>query len=213
MKMKEVNRKIPIYDLKGKVVENIQLDEKLFDGKVNMTLLYEAKKMYEANKRRGTASTKTRAEVSGGGKKPWRQKGTGRARVGSSRNPVWRGGGVVFGPKPRDYSYSMPKKAMKAALLSSLNARLTEEMIKGIVKIELDEPKTRKFKAVIDNLKVEGKTLVVVEALTEEIKRSSGNLTKVSLKEGRNINARDILLNANIVIEKEALEKLAERLR
>jgi len=211
--MKEVNRRVPVYDLKGKVVDNIQLDENLFDGKVNKTLLYEAKKMYEANRRRGTASTKTRAEVSGGGAKPWRQKGTGRARVGSSRNPVWRHGGTIFGPKPRDYSYSMPKKAMKAALLSSLNARLLEEMIKAIVKIELDEPKTRKFKTVIDSLKVEGKTLVVVDALTEEVKRSSSNLAKVSLKEGRNINARDVLTNENIVIEKEALEKLAERLR
>ena len=197
----QINTTIPVYDLKGKVVDNIQLDKKLFDGKVNKKLLYEAKKMYEANARVGTASTKTRAEVSGGGKKPWRQKGTGRARVGSSRNPVWRHGGVTFGPAPRDFSYSIPKKAMRKALLSSLNARLTEEMIKPVVKIEIEETKTRNFKKIIDALKVDGKILVVVDRITEGVKISSRNLGKVSLKEGKNINAMDVLLNGYVVIE------------
>jgi large subunit ribosomal protein L4 len=212
--MEQVNTRLPVYDLSGKAVDNIQLDKKLFDGRVNKMLLYGVKKMYEANSRRGTASTKTRAEVSGGGIKPWRQKGTGRARVGSSRNPVWRHGGVAFGPKPRDFEYHMPKKAVKKALLSSLNARLTEQMIKAVVKIELEEPKTKRFKAILDNLKVEeAKTLVVVDKISENIKRSSRNLKRVSLKESRNINAMDVLLNKCLVIEKEALEKLTERLK
>ncbi len=205
--------KLPVHDLNGKVVDNMQLDEKLFDGRVNKTLLYEVIKNYEANMRKGTASTKTRAEVSGGGTKPWRQKGTGRARVGSSRNPVWRHGGTTFGPKPRDYSYSVPRKALRVALLSSLNARLIEKMIKPIVKIELKQTKTKEFRAILDNLKIEGKALVVVDAANDDLKRSSRNLKNVSLKEGRNINARDVLLNDCLVIEKEAFEKLAERLR
>ncbi len=212
-KKEQINTKLPVYDLEGKVVDNVQLNEDLFDGRVNKVLLYEAKKMYEANMRKGTASTKTRAEVSGGGAKPWRQKGTGRARVGSSRNPIWRHGGVVFGPKPRDYSYSMPKKAVRGALLSGLNARLREDAIKAVVKLEVKEPKTKEFVSIVDNLKLQGKILVIVEAMTDQIKRSSRNLKKVSLKESCNINARDVLLNETLVIEKGALVKLAERLK
>ncbi len=212
--MEQVNTRLPVYDLNGKTVDNIQLDKKLFDGRVNESLMYEVKKMYEANSRRGTASTKTRAEVSGGGAKPWRQKGTGRARVGSSRNPVWYHGGVAFGPKPRDFGYHMPKKAVKKALLSILNARLTEQMIKAVVKIELEEPKTGKFRKILDSLKVkEAKTLVVVDKISENVRRSSRNLKRVSLKEGRNISAMDVLLNECLVIEKEALERLSERLK
>lgn len=213
MTKKEINTIVPVHDLNGKVVENIQLDKKLFDGRVNTVLLYEVKKMYEANVRSGNASTKTRADVSGGGSKPWRQKGTGRARVGSSRNPVWRHGGVAFGPKPRDFRYSMPKKAMRSALLSSLNARLSEEMIKAIVKIEISEPKTKEAKGILEALKVEGKILVVVDTLNDSVRRSFKNLPKANLKEGRNINARDVLLNDTLIVEKEALEKLAERLK
>ncbi len=212
-KKKELNTRLPVFGLDGKVVENIKLDEELFDGTVNKVLLYEANKMYEANRRKGTAATKNRSEVSGGGAKPWRQKGTGRARVGSTRNPLWRHGGVIFGPKCRDYSYSMPRKAVRKALLSSLNARLGEDVIKPIVQVKLKEAKTREFKAILDNLKVEGKVLFVVEKNTEDIKRSSRNLKKVTLKQGSKINARDVLLSEHLVIEKAALEQLTERLR
>ncbi|MDP8298477.1 MAG: 50S ribosomal protein L4 [Candidatus Tantalella remota] len=213
MKKEQVDTKVSVYDLAGKVIESVELDTALFDGKVNNALLYEAKKMYEANARRGTASCKTRAEVSGGGAKPWRQKGTGRARVGSSRNPLWRHGGAVFGPKPRDFSYSMPKKALNKALLSGLNARLQEQMIKLIVKIELAEPKTKEFKAVMDNLELGNKTLVVVNEITDNVKKASGNIKKISLKEARNINVRDVLLNECLLIEKDALDGLLERLK
>ncbi len=212
-KTKELNTKLSVYGLDGKVVDKVQLDKHLFDGTVNETLLYEVNKMYEANRHRGTASTKGRSEISGGGAKPWRQKGTGRARVGSSRNPLWRHGGVIFGPKPRDYSYSMPKKAMRKALLSSLNARLLEDSIKPVVPIELEEVKTRAFKSILDNLKIEGKTLVVIDKVNREVGYSSQNLKEITLKEGRNINARDVLLNENLVIEKDALVKLMERLK
>ena len=213
MKTEADNLKIPVYSLEGKVVDHIQLDATIFDGRVNKVLLYEANKMYLANQRQGNVSAKTRAEVSGGGPKPWKQKGTGRARVGSSRNPVWRHGGVTFAPKPRDFSYSMPKKAVKGALISSLNARLGEKAVKAVVKIELKLAKTKQFKAIMDNLKVEGPILVVVNAITAEVERSARNIKGVYLKEGRNINARDVLLRDNLVIEKEAFEKLAERLK
>jgi large subunit ribosomal protein L4 len=210
---KETDIRLQVYDLKGEVAGNIQLDPEVFNGKVNMALLHEAVKMYYANRRRGTASAKTRAEVSGGGAKPWRQKGTGRARVGSSRNPLWRHGGVVFAPKPRDFSYSVPKKALRKALLSGLNLRLSENMIKPTVKIEVKEPKTREFSAIMKSLKIDAKALVVVETITENVKRSANNLKKVRLKEARNINAEDVLLNDYLVIEAEALEKLAKRLK
>ncbi|MFH1394935.1 MAG: 50S ribosomal protein L4 [Candidatus Omnitrophota bacterium] len=211
--MEQVNNRLSVYDLNGKVVDHIQLDEHLFDGKVNYTLLYEVKKMYEENSRKTVASTKTRAEVSGGGAKPWRQKGTGRARVGSSRNPLWRHGGIAFGPRPRDFGYAMPKKAVKKALLSSLNVRLKENVIKAVIKLELKDHKTKGFENILGKLKVEGKTLVVVDTISENVKRASRNIKNVSLMEGRNINARDILVNAHLIIEKEALEKLAERIK
>ncbi len=212
-KEKEIKKTLPLYGLDGKVSGNVKLDEKLFDGKVNKVLLYEANKMYEANSRKGTASAKTRSEVSGGGAKPWRQKGTGRARVGSSRNPVWTHGGVTFPPKPRDFSYSIPKKMLKKALLSSLNARLVEERIKAVVKIELKEVKTKTFRKIFDNLKVDGTALVVVDAISDDVKRSSRNLKNIKLKEADKINARDVLLSEHLVIEKDALEKLTERVK
>lgn len=205
--------KLDVYDLKGKVVDNVQLDSSVFDGRVNEVLLYEVNKMYEANKRRGTASTKTRAEVSGGGAKPWRQKGTGRARVGSSRNPIWRHGGVTFGPKPRDFGFTMPKKAVKKALVSSINARLNEKMVKSIVKLEMAEPKTKEFKQILDSLNLAGSTLLVVGDVNDGVRLSARNLKKVSMKNVMNINARDVLLNDNIIIEKDALGKLTERLK
>ena len=209
----KINTRLAVYDLEGKEAGTVQLDKELFDGHVNKTLLYEAKKMYEATKRKGTAKSKTRAEVSGGGAKPWKQKGTGRARVGSSRNPLWRHGGTIFGPKPRDYSYSMPKKAVRKALLSSLNARLIEEAIKPVVKIEVKEAKTKEAKKIFENLKLEGKTLVAVDGVTLDLKRAVRNLKEITIKDGRNINARDVLLNSSILIEKDALEKLTERLK
>jgi large subunit ribosomal protein L4 len=211
--MKEKSSKIPVYDLKGKVVENIQLDGKLFDGRINETVLWEAKKMYEANMRRGTASAKTRAEVAGGGKKPWKQKGTGRARVGSTRNPLWYHGGVPFPPKPRDHSYSMPKKALRKALISSLNARLMEENLKAVVKIELKEAKTKMFKDILNNLNVNKPALVVVNDLSDTVRRASNNIAKVQLVDVKNMNARDVLLKEYIVIEKDALLNLVERLK
>jgi large subunit ribosomal protein L4 len=211
--MKKEKITLSVYDLNGKAVETIQLDEEVFDGTINKTLLYEVNKMYEANKRKSVAKTKTRSEVSGGGAKPWRQKGTGRARVGSSRNPLWRHGGTVFGPHVRDYSYSMPKKAIRKALISSLNARISEEMFKPVVKLEVPEVKTKEFQKIMNNLQLEGKTLVVVDSIGDDVRRSSRNIKKVTIRDANTVNARDVLLSDCVLIEKDALSKLSERLK
>lgn len=211
--MSEPKTRLEVRGLNGKASGHVQLPEELFTGSVNKTLLYEANRMYEARKRRGTASTKTRAEVSGGGAKPWRQKGTGRARVGSSRNPIWRHGGVAFGPKPRDFGFKMPKKAVRRALLSMLNVRLKEGAILPVEKIALDEPKTRAFRKILDELKINDKTLVAVDTISEELKRATSNLADITVKEARNINARDVLLNRYLLIEKDAITKLIERVK
>jgi large subunit ribosomal protein L4 len=169
--------------------------------------------MYEANSRTGTASAKTRSEVSGGGSKPWRQKGTGRARVGSSRNPVWYHGGVTFPPKPRDHGYCMPKKMLRKALLSSLNARLKEDSIMVVVKMEMEKAKTSEARTVLNNLNVSKSALVVVDNPSDNVKLALRNIPGVDLKEGKTINARDVLSKDRMVIEKEALLNLVERLK
>lgn len=203
---------IPMFDSKGKEAGKFELNEELFTGKVNKRVLYQAVLMYNANQRRGTASTKTRGEVSGGGKKPWRQKGTGRARAGSIRSPLWRGGGIVFGPHPRDFHYDLPKKIKRAALLSSLNAKFIEDRILGIDSVDIDEPKTKKFKAILDALKLKGKSLFILDAVDERIDRASRNLGEVEVKNYKDFNTMDVLDCDNVVISKGALDKLSERL-
>ena len=210
--MEKTNTRLSVFNLKAEVVDQIQLDEKIFDGKVNETLLYEAKKMYEANKRQGNASTKTRAEVEGGGAKPWKQKGTGRARVGSSRNPIWRHGGIVFGPKPRDFRYSMPKKSVKKALISIINAKILEEKIKPIVKIELKENKTKEINNIINNFDIKKNVLIIVNESSKIINRCVRNIKNASIKEVRDFNMIDVLKKDTILIEKDAIKKLIERL-
>ncbi len=211
--MKETNIKLDVLDRTGQVVKKLDVPVDVFNGEVNEVLLYEANKMYQARKRRGTASTKTRSDVSGGGAKPWRQKGTGRARFGSSRNPIWRHGGVAFGPKPRDYKYKMPKKALRKALLSGLNARLKEDKVKMVDELEVDRPKTKEFKKILRNLEIDGKVLVVVSKFSENIKRASRNLSHVTMKEARNINSQDVLLNEYIVLEQKAFSMIIERVK
>ena len=143
---------VPVFDLNGKEVEKFQLDKELFTGKVNKGALYQAIVMYNAAKRQGNASTKTRGDVSGGGKKPYRQKGTGQARAGSTRSPLWRHGGSVFGPHPRMYRYDIPKKLKKLAFLSSINSKLNEKKMIGLSDVKVAEPKTKAFIAILEAL-------------------------------------------------------------
>lgn len=198
---------IPVYNIKGKKIDKLEPNKDIFDGEVKKEVLYQVVKMYEANKRSGTHSTKVRSEVRGGGKKPWRQKGTGRARAGSIRSPIWRGGGVVFGPHPRDYSYNVPRKAKKAALKYSLNAKLKDEEMVIVDGLALENPKTKEFAAILSRLKVSGKALVVLAARDENIERAARNIPGVTIETADNLNAYDVLLHDKLIITKEAFEK------
>jgi len=204
---------VPMYNSKGKEVGKFELNKELFTGEVNKGAIYQFVLMYNANQRGGNASTKTRSDVSGGGKKPWRQKGTGRARAGSNRSPLWRGGGKVFGPHPRDFHYDIPKKIKKVALIASLNAKALDEKLIGIESVELTEAKTKQFQTLLNALKLKGKSLFVLDAIDEKVKRASRNIQKVSLKNYRDFNPVDVLNCDTVVMSKIALEKIPERLK
>jgi large subunit ribosomal protein L4 len=202
---------IQIFNSHGKEIEKFNLDKSIFNGEVNKAVLYDAVRMYNANRRQGNASTKTRGDISGGGKKPWRQKGTGRARAGSTRSPLWRHGGVVFGPHPRDFHYDIPKKMKRSAFISSINAKLNENKVVGIDVINITEPKTKNFAAIVHALRLKGKSLFVLDKIDENIRRSSRNLKDVSLRNYKDFSTMDVLNNDNLVISKLSLEKLPER--
>ena len=167
--------------------------------------------MYNACARQGNASTKTRGDVSGGGKKPFRQKGTGRARAGSTRSPLWRHGGSVFGPHPRDYRYDMPKKLKRAALLSSINSKLIDSRMIGISGVTVAEPKTKSFRGLLNALKLSGKSLFIVDSVDQNVMRASRNMHEVSIKNYKDFNTMDVLHCDNLVISVQALEKWSGR--
>ncbi len=202
---------IPLYNSKGEDIGRYELNKELFTGDVNKKVLYQAILMYNANKRRGTACTKTRGDVSGGGKKPFRQKGTGRARAGSTRSPLWRHGGTIFGPHTRDFHYTLPKKVLKLALLSSLNSKLCDEKIVGIDSIDIKEPKTKEFRSIVDALKLKGRSLFILDSIDEKIKRASRNIQDVYMKNYKDFNMLDVMSCDTVVMSKPALEKLSER--
>ncbi len=205
-------KELQVYNVKGQKVNSLKLDEKLFDGKVNEAVLHEAIVMYRANKRVGAASTKRRSEVSGGGIKPWRQKGTGRARTGSIRSPIFRGGGSIFGPKPRDYSYSIPKKIKRKALLSSINSKLNDGNIIIVEEIKLDKIKTREFVDIFKALKLaEDKVLLVVEKVENNLRKSAGNVKNITVKNADNFNTYDVLANKKMVVTEKSLELINKR--
>lgn len=214
-KQKEVafSPSVPVYDAKGKEVETVDLGTEIFDGKVHQGALHQAVVTYNANQRQGTASTKTISEVSGGGRKPWAQKGTGRARHASIRSPLWPGGGIIFGPHPRDHHISIPKKVKRMALISSLNSKLREKALVGISSLTVTEPKTKRFREILDALKLTGKTLFIVDAIDDKVYLASRNLREVALRTVHNFNIMDVLSNEKIVITRVALDKLIERLK
>ena len=207
----EFSSAIPVYDLKGKEVERFQLDKDMFDGKVNKAVLYQAVIMYNARRRQGNASTKTRGDVSGGGKKPFRQKGTGRARAGSTRSPLWRHGGSIFGPHPRDYHYDLPKKLKRVALLSSINSKLADSKMIGIVDVSVTEPKTKNFRGIVNALKLDGKSLFIVDSVNQDVLRASRNMNEVAIRDYKDFSTMDVLHSDNLVVSKPALEKLSVR--
>ena len=200
---------VSVYNMEGQEVGTIELNDSIFAANVNEHLVHMAVVQQLANNRQGTQSAKTRAEVSGGGKKPWRQKGTGHARQGSTRAPQWTGGGVVFAPKPRDYSFKMNKKEKAAAIRSALTSRVNENKFFVLDELKLDEVKTKKMVAVLNNLKV-NKALVVTAEKDDNVVLSSRNIPTVRAAFTSTINVYDILKYDTIVITKDAVAKLEE---
>ncbi|SHG74202.1 LSU ribosomal protein L4P [Thermosyntropha lipolytica DSM 11003] len=203
--------KVALYDMSGAQIGEIELSDSVFGIEPNEAVLADFVKMQLANKRVGTASTKTRGEVSGGGKKPWRQKGTGRARVGSIRNPIWRGGGIVFGPKPRDYSYRLPKKVRRLAMRSALSAKVKDNNIIVVDKLVFDQPKTKKMVEVLKALNAGKKTLLVtLDSADSNVVKSARNIPGVKPLRADFINVYDLLKYETLLITKDAVAKVEE---
>lgn len=200
---------VSVYNIEGKEVGKLELNDAVFGVEINEHLVHMAVVQQLANKRQGTQSAKTRAEVSGGGKKPWRQKGTGHARQGSTRAPQWKGGGVVFAPKPRDYSMSMNKKEKTLAIKSALTSRVQEAKFFVLEDLNLDEIKTKKMKAILDNFKIE-KALIVLDQKNENVQLSARNLPKVRTVLSNSINVYDILKYDTMVLTKNAVAQIEE---
>ena len=200
---------VSVYNIEGKEVGSIELNDAVFGVEVNEHLVHLAVVSQLANNRQGTQSAKTRSEVSGGGRKPWRQKGTGHARQGSTRSPQWTGGGVVFAPKPRDYSFKMNKKEKRIALLSALSSKVADSKIVVLDEFNLDEVKTKKFVEVLHNLKV-SKALVVLEGENKNVVLSGRNVNGAKVSNTSEINTYDVLKYDTLVVTKAAVEKLEE---
>ena len=200
---------VSVYNMEGKEVGTMELSDAVFGVEVNEHLVHLAVVQQLANNRQGTQKAKTRSEVSGGGRKPWRQKGTGHARQGSTRSPQWTGGGVVFAPKPRDYSFKMNKKEKRIALLSALSSKVADNKIVVLDAFNLDEVKTKKFAEVMSNLKVD-KALVVIEGENKNVVLSGRNIPTVKVSATNEINTYDVLKYETLVVTKAAVEKLEE---
>ena len=200
---------VKVYNMEGKEVGTLELNDAVFGVEVNEHLMHLAVVGQLANKRQGTQSAKTRSEVSGGGRKPWKQKGTGHARQGSTRAAQWVGGGMIFAPKPRDYSVKMNKKEKAAAIKSALTSRVAEEKIYVVDSLTFDEIKTKKMTAVLDSLKVD-KALVVLDKKDENVILSARNLQNVRTVMSNSINVYDILKYGALVITKEAVAQIEE---
>ena len=200
---------VSVYNMEGKEVGKIDLNDAVFGVEVNEHLVHMAVVQQLANKRQGTQKAKTRSEVSGGGRKPWRQKGTGHARQGSIRAPQWKGGGVVFAPVPRDYSFKLNKKEKRAALKSALTSRVQENKLIVVEELKFDEIKTKNFKKVMDNLKV-NKALVVLGDKDENTVLSARNIPTIQTSYADSINVYDIMKGGTLVLTKDAVTKIEE---
>lgn len=199
-----------IYNTNKEKVSQVELDKKIFGREVNPHLLYEVVKMQLASRRKGTASTKNRSRVRGGGTKPWRQKGTGRARAGTIRSPLWTGGGIVFGPLPRDYSYRVNKKAKKAALRAALSSKLKENKLFILDNFNLAEIKTKSFLSILEHLKIE--EALIIDNTNINLEKSARNVSSVKVLRPEGLNVYDILKYDSLIITQPGLEKITESL-
>lgn len=202
--------KVDVLDMKGKKVSDIELAESVFGIEPNENIVHAVLVNYLANQRQGTQSTKTRAEVRGGGRKPWRQKGTGRARQGSIRAPQWIKGGIALGPKPRSYKYTVNKKERRLAIKSVLSSKVLEKQLTVVDKLELKEIKTKSMVNALSALKVEGKTLIVVPEVNKNVLMSSRNIEGVKTITANNINVFDLLKYNNLILPVDTVKKLEE---
>lgn len=204
---------LPLYNVGGKKAGEITLDEDVFKGEINRWALREVILAHQTNRRRGTASTKSRDEVRGGGRKPFVQKGTGRARAGSIRSPLWIGGGVVFGPKSRSFEYSLPKKVKRLAFKSSLRKKLKENSLFVLDALELEEPKTREMVEFLSHFPLEGRSLLILEKWDEKIRRATSNLPNLRVSLASLVSTYDILFHESVFITRGALRKVEDRLK
>lgn len=200
---------VALYNVNGEQVGEIALNDEIFGVPLNESVLHDAAVAQMANRRQGTHDTKTRAEVRGGGRKPWRQKGTGRARHGTIRSPIWRGGGIVFGPHPRDYGYSLPRKVKRLALKSALSAKVAAGELLVLDELKLAEPKTKDIVRILDNLKVNDALLVTADK-DENVEKSARNIPNIMPVMASGLNVYDILAYGKLVLTRDAVAKVEE---
>ncbi|RYL89379.1 50S ribosomal protein L4 [Sporolactobacillus sp. Y61] len=202
--------KVTVYDQKGAEVGNVELADAVFGIEPNEHVLYQAVVMQQASQRQGTHAVKNRSAVRGGGRKPWRQKGTGRARQGSTRSPQWVGGGTVFGPTPRSYAYKLPKKVRRLAIKSALSGKVGEKDLIVLDSLKFEAPKTKEFIAVLKNLSVSEKALVVTNEADDTVILSSRNIPGVKVLTASQVNVLDVLAHNKLIVTRDAAEKLGE---
>ncbi|HCW50888.1 MAG TPA: 50S ribosomal protein L4 [Clostridiales bacterium] len=202
--------RVDVYNVDGEVVGEVELSDALFGAEVNEALMHQAVTAYLAAQRRGTASTKGRSEVRGGGRKPWRQKGTGLARAGSIRSPIWRGGGITFGPKPRDYTQALPKRMRRKALSSALSAKVRDGSLLVLDTIRLEEPKTKKVVSILEKLNVKGSALIVTPETDRTLVLSARNIPGVETRRAEDLNVYDLLGHAKVLMTRDAVARVEE---
>jgi large subunit ribosomal protein L4 len=201
---------VDVVNLSKEKVGTVELDDRLFAAKINSPLIHEAVVMQQACMRQGTAATKTRGMVRGGGKKPWRQKGTGRARAGSNRSPLWRGGGTTFGPTPRDYGYAFPRKKYRAALRGVLTAKVKDGSVLVVDRFTLEEAKTKQMARILKKLEATDRTVIVMLEMDEKLSRALRNIPSVKVLSVQGLNVYDLVCARRVLIPQEALSKLQE---
>lgn len=204
---------VELFKQDGTSAGEVTLNDALFGIEPNNNIVFDVVTNQQASLRQGTHAVKNRSAVRGGGRKPWRQKGTGRARAGSSRSPIWRGGGVVFGPTPRSYSYKVPRKSRRLAIKSVLSQKVLDNELIVVDSLELDTPKTKEFRAILDNLNVDKKVLLVLENTNDNIFKSARNLSHVKVVSSDNVSVLDVVAHDYLLITQTALEELEGALK
>ncbi len=202
--------KVAVYNVSGEQISEIELNDDVFGVEVNENAMYEVVKNQLANRRQGTQSVKTRSDVRGGGRKPWRQKGTGRARVGSIRSPIWVGGGVAFAPKPRSYSYKLPKKARRIAMKSALTSKINNDEFIVLDELNMDAPKTKEMANILKNINADKKALIIMSERNDAVIKSARNIPGVKTASVNTLNVYDILKYDKFIITEDAVRKVEE---